>query len=54
MSAEGNVEDVEILKASNDQIAEIYRKVVESSPKWKPAVQKGKKVGVRLILPLGK
>ena len=54
VNSEGVVEQVEVLEAPNEEIGEIYRKVVESSPKWQPAVQKGKKVGVKMVLPINR
>ncbi len=52
VNSEGVVEDVKVLKASNEEVGEIYRKAVENSPKWQPAKQNGKKVGVRMVLPI--
>lgn len=52
VNSEGIVEQVEVLKTPNEELGEIYRKTVESSPKWKPATQNGRKVGVRMILPI--
>ena len=54
VNSEGVVEDVKVLKASNEEVGEIYRKAVENSPKWQPAKQNGKKVGVRMVLPIRK
>lgn len=53
VNSQGDVEQVKILNATNQEIANIYKAAVENSPKWQPAQQNGKKVGVRMVLPIG-
>ena len=53
VNSEGVVEQVELVSATDNQIGQAYCKTVESSPKWQPAKQNGKAVGVKMVLPIG-
>ena len=53
VKADGSIENVEIMRSSGDASldAEALR-VVKSMPKWKPAMNKGKAVNVKFVLPI--
>ena len=53
VKADGSIENVEIMRSSGDASldAEALR-VVKAMPKWKPAMNKGKAVNVRFVLPV--
>jgi protein TonB len=52
IDANGNVVDVKVAKSTNKCFEEEAVKVVKSLPKFKPAVQNGKPVGVKMQLPI--
>ena len=53
VKADGSIENVEIMRSSGDASldAEALR-VVKAMPKWKPAMNKGKAVNVKFVLPI--
>ena len=53
VKADGSICDVQIMRTSGDESldAEALR-VVKSMPKWKPAMNKGKAVNVKFVLPI--
>lgn len=52
INADGSVSDVEILRGIGGGADEEAQRVVEHSPDWTPAQQKGKKVNSRMRLPV--
>ena len=53
VKADGSISDVQIMRSSGDASldAEALR-VVKAMPKWKPAMNKGKAVNVKFVLPI--
>ena len=53
VKADGSIENVEIMRSSGDASldAEALR-VVKAMPKWRPAMNKGKAVNVKFVLPI--
>lgn len=51
VKADGSVDQVKILSAPHDLLAQEVQRVVESSPRWDPALQDGSCVDVRFVLP---
>ena len=53
VNADSSISDVQIMRTSGDESldAEALR-VVKSMPKWKPAMNKGKAVNVKFVLPI--
>lgn len=51
VKADGSVDQVKILSAPHDLLAQEVQRVVESSPHWEPALQDGSCVDVQFVLP---
>jgi protein TonB len=49
---DGSVSNVRIVKGLSEKLNEIAIKVVEKMPKWKPAINNGKPVRSRYMLPI--
>ena len=52
VGSDGKVRDVEIVKGLDDEIDAQVVKVIMASPKWKPAILRGKEVSVRVSVPV--
>lgn len=49
---DGAVSDIAIVSAPHTVLADEVRRVIESSPRWTPGVQRGEAVRVKLMLPI--
>lgn len=49
---DGSVSNVRIVKGLSEKLNEVAIKVVEKMPKWKPAINNGKPVRSRFMLPI--
>lgn len=49
----GQLADIELLKADNEFIGEATLKILSSMPDWIPGKQNGKPVDVQIIIPVG-
>ena len=53
VKADGSISDVEIMRSSgNESLDAEALRVVKAMPKWKPAMNKGKAVNVKFVLPI--
>ncbi|MBE6247595.1 MAG: TonB family protein [Bacteroidales bacterium] len=52
VGSDGKVRDVEIVRGLDDEIDAQVVKVIMASPKWKPAILRGKEVSVRVSVPV--
>ena len=52
VGSDGKVRDVEIVRGLDDEIDAQGVKVILASPKWKPAILRGKEVSVRVSVPV--
>ena len=52
VDSSGNVKDIKILRTAGLILDNAAEKVVESSPKWKPAKQGNKNIGIFFTLPI--
>ena len=53
VKADGSIENVEIMRSSgNESLDAEALRVVKAMPKWKPAMNKGKAVNVKFVLPV--
>ena len=53
VKADGSIDNVEIIRSSGDASLDAEAlKVVKAMPKWKPAMNKGKAVNVKFVLPI--
>ena len=53
VKADGSIDNVEIMRSSGDASLDAEAlKVVKAMPKWKPAMNKGKAVNVKFVLPV--
>lgn len=52
VGSDGKVRDVEIVRGLDDEIDAQVVKVILASPKWKPAILRGKEVSVRVSVPV--
>jgi protein TonB len=52
VETDGSVSNVTVKQSVNPLIDDEAVKVIESSPKWTPGLQRGKPVRVRCIMPL--
>lgn len=52
VGSDGKVRDVEIVRGLDDEIDAQVVKVISASPKWKPAILRGKEVSVRVSVPV--
>lgn len=53
VKADGTVSSVKTLKSPSPILTAEVERVVKSSPKWQPGEANGKKVNVKLTLPIG-
>ncbi|MGV3540769.1 MAG: energy transducer TonB [Rufibacter sp.] len=51
VNAEGKVEDVRVIKATNEYISQMGIKAVKSMPAWSPGLQDGDRVPVKYTVP---
>lgn len=52
INEEGAVTEVKVLQSPHALLSSEAIRVVSSSPRWEPGMQKGQKVSVRYVLPL--
>jgi protein TonB len=52
VGTDGSVGDVEVLRGIGYDCDEEAVRVIQSSPKWSPGKQRGRKVKVSMIVPL--
>lgn len=52
VNKEGDVEEIKTVRSPNPTLAKEAERVVKLMPKWKPAMQDGKKVRCRFKLPV--
>lgn len=51
VNTNGKISDIEVLKSPDQQLEKEAIRVVKLMPKWKPAMQDGKPVALRMVLP---
>lgn len=49
---DGTLEDIEVIKSTNDDFSAEVKRVVADMPAWKPGKQNGKVINVRFTLPV--
>lgn len=52
VDADGSLADITVVKGLGNGLDEIAVDLIRQSPKWKPGVQKGKAVAVKMTLPI--